>query len=256
MPVITAIRAQRRRTDRCNLFVDDAFWRSAPLDLVIERGLKVGSELDEAEMGEIDALCQRQWYLESAYRALAMRSRTTRELGQRLRQRGAGDEDVSFCLNRCAELGLLDDREAGIDMARSLRARGLARSMARGRLRAAGLGDEDITAALESEYDASDAQIARDAAATRPSETDAARLTAWLRRRGHSPRDCDAALREMGLEISSARTPRPAPDIELITSQLQARYADLSDAATRRRAWGWLARRGVPSDQIRSLLTR
>lgn len=255
MPVITAIRAQRRRTDRCNIFLDEDFWRSAPVDLVIERDLKIGRELSEAEMVEIDALCERQWYLESAYRALAMRSRTTLELDQRLRQRGAGDEDVAFCLRRCADLGLLDDREAGIDLARSLRSRGLSRSMARLRLRAAGLNDEDVAAALEGEYDASDSQIAHEAAMTRLSETDPSRLLAWLRRRGHGLSDAQGALREMGLEVSRTRAERPAPDIDLITRQLSSRYRDLSDAATRRRAWGWLARRGVPSDQIRSLLT-
>ena len=53
--------------------------------------------------------------MDIALRLLGFRSRTVRELGKRLAEKGVGDEVAGRVLARLAELGYLDDRRFALD---------------------------------------------------------------------------------------------------------------------------------------------
>ncbi|WP_319523497.1 regulatory protein RecX [uncultured Desulfosarcina sp.] len=62
--------------------------------------------------------------LQSAFRILARRDHTTNELAQKLRRKGYGRKAVDGALERCRELGYLDDARTARMMAGHLVARG------------------------------------------------------------------------------------------------------------------------------------
>ena len=53
MPKITAITAQEKRKDRCNIYLDGEFYAGVSLETVMKFRLKAGSETDEARLKEI-----------------------------------------------------------------------------------------------------------------------------------------------------------------------------------------------------------
>jgi regulatory protein len=94
--------------------------------------------------------------LESAFRVLARRDHTTGELAMKLRQKGYDRRAVDDALERCRDLGYLDDSRTGRMMAENLAARGYGPLRIRQVLAHKGLEEtlvERIVAAGESEDD-------------------------------------------------------------------------------------------------------
>jgi regulatory protein len=108
MPTITAIEKQTRRR-RVNVHLDGAFAFSLALDLVAERGLVVGLEIDERERGALEADDQRRGAIAAALRSLAMQPRSEKDLRQRLSRRGFRRDPVDAAITRVRELGYLND---------------------------------------------------------------------------------------------------------------------------------------------------
>jgi regulatory protein len=86
----------------------------------------------------------RQQALESAFRLLARRDHTRRELEVKLRQKGLGQSDIAGALARCDELGFLDDAKTAMTMAGHLVDKGYGILRIRHALGQKGLDDASI----------------------------------------------------------------------------------------------------------------
>jgi regulatory protein len=153
MPVITAIEKQPRRP-RANIALDGEYAFSLRLDVITLAGLQVGQGLLPEQRQEMEAEDQRLGAIEAALKLLAAGPRTQRDLRERLRRRGFGQEAADHALQRMRELGYLNDAafarfyvEARRPSPRSNRA--LAFELSR-----KGIDKQLVTSALEGHSDA------------------------------------------------------------------------------------------------------
>ena len=130
-------------------------------------------------------------------RLLAMRPHSRSELRQKLRRRGCEAGSIEAALDRCVEVGYLDDGA----YARALVGR---RSQSRGsaaiasELAAKGIGREIAQELLGGREEAEVEAAARLLAKLSPAAADRARASAKLQRRGFSPHVIREAWRRLG----------------------------------------------------------
>jgi regulatory protein len=128
---------------------------------------------------------------ERALRLLAVRPRSRRELGSRLRQAGFEAGEVSSELDRLEEVGLIDDGAFARELADHLTGRGSARRAVAGALASKGVSRQTIEqtlAGLEGDESLRALEVATERArrltSLRP-EVAYGRLVSFLARRGY-----------------------------------------------------------------------
>ena len=108
MPEITGIRERR---GKARISVDGEFWAEIDAGVAAERGLREGVALSHEELGEVRVAGERALAMARALNFLGYRARSEREVRDRLRRYGYGEETVGGVIRRLEELGYLDDAE-------------------------------------------------------------------------------------------------------------------------------------------------
>lgn len=191
---ITAIEPQKLNGDRVNVHVDGAFRLAVAAELVLAAALRVGDEVDEARLAELETR-DRGWKArDAALSLLSYRARSANELKRRLTRKGFEEEVAEETVGRLGELGMVDDAAFAESFVRDrVRMRPHGRRRIARELRAKGVDGETAHAAIDEvmeREEATEADLARAAAARwkpRPGEEPRrarARLHAFLSRRG------------------------------------------------------------------------
>lgn len=108
MGKITLISRQKRNRERLNLHVDGEYFCSMDEEVALRHGLFVGQEVDAADFAALFAEDERKSAMDTALRYLA-RARTTKEIGDKLAEKGYGEETTAVVLEKLAGWGYLDD---------------------------------------------------------------------------------------------------------------------------------------------------
>lgn len=108
MNAITAIRAQKRRRDRANIFVDGEYAFS--LQKILAARLHVGDVLTPQEITDIRQKDAAEQSFDNALRYLGYRPRSSREVRQHMKKRGLDEETIERVVERLSSANLLDDR--------------------------------------------------------------------------------------------------------------------------------------------------
>ncbi len=148
MAEITAITPQIKDKTRCNVEVDGRFFCGMKLVTVMQYKLKVGAEVTEERLSEIQLESEKETALDKALFYITSSMKTEREIRDFLRKKGYLADVQSYVTEKLREYGFLDD---------AAYARAYAESMAKkkgGRLiafelRQKGIADEAIGEALE-----------------------------------------------------------------------------------------------------------
>ena len=146
---ITAIQPQRLHPERVNVHVDGAFRLGLSAELVLAEPLRVGDEVDEARLAELQAKDQTWKARDAALSLLSYRARTSVELTRRLKRKGFDDEVAAATVERLDRLGVVDDAAFAESFVRDrvrLKPRGPRRLV--GELRAKGVDDDTARAAV------------------------------------------------------------------------------------------------------------
>lgn len=191
---ITAIRTQRRERERLNIEVDGTFRLALPGEIVLRRGLRVGDDVTEDDLREMEAEELAWKARQASLNLLSYRPRTADELKRRLARKDFSEELAAATVHDLQEKGLVDDAAFAESFVRDrsrLRPRGRRRLVQE--LRAKGVDRETAESAigevLEDEG-TSEVDLARAAAARwapKPGEDRRAarrRLYGFLARRG------------------------------------------------------------------------
>src|SRR5918998_2454141 len=105
----------RRRTRlprrKARVWVDGEFWAEIDAEVAAERGLREGVVLDPEELEEVRVAGERTLAMNRALHFLGYRARSRKEVCDRLRRYGYGEETVEVIVGRLEELGYLDDEE-------------------------------------------------------------------------------------------------------------------------------------------------
>jgi regulatory protein len=106
---ITALEPQVRNKRRVSVFLDGNFLFGLSAETVGALGLRVGREVDRADLDRIAHEEQLHAARQYAFLLLSYKARTTSELKQRLGRKGFSPDIVSSTLQRLAELKMVDD---------------------------------------------------------------------------------------------------------------------------------------------------
>ena len=197
MPEITRVRERR---GRAWISVDGEFWAEIDADVAAERGLREGVALSHEELQEVRAAGERALARARALNFLGYRARSEREVRDRLRRYGYGEETVGEVVGRLKELGYLDDAEFARLAARE-KARRYGPRRVSVELRRSGVDGEIARDAVEEEFAGRSELESAFSAATRRynregSEAEARRVYGFLMRRGYSVEVCAEVARE------------------------------------------------------------
>ena len=194
--VISALSAVNGRSDRLGIAINGVVIGNVTLDFVADQTLREGKQLSRLEAENIVSAVSRTVVLDKALDLLAVRARSSRDLGIRLRRAGAPDAAITWTLDRLVAQGFVDDASYARQVARAkVLSGGVSRRKVVTELRKRGVSsevaDEAIDATLsEVELDEYGAALAAAEKRVRAlSSLDAAkrrqRLYAFLARRGY-----------------------------------------------------------------------
>jgi len=197
MPEITGMRERRGKT---RIWVDGEFWAEIDAEVALERGLREGVALGLEELVEARAAGERVLAMNRALHFLGYRARSRREVRDRLRRYGYGEETVEGVIGRLEELGYLDDEEFARTVTRG-KARRYGPRRVSADLRRNGVDAELAQRVVDEEFAGrSELEEARSAAARRyngeGSDAEARRVYGFLVRRGYSSDVCAEVTRE------------------------------------------------------------
>jgi len=149
MKKITGIQAQKRSPNRVNIYLDGEY--AFGLAQIVAAWLRVGQELDEKKIEQLQTedACERA--LQQALLFLSYRARSESEIRQNLRKHEIPEVVIEQTLERLRQDGFANDNQfakAWVENRGTFRPR--SRRMLAMELRQKGLGDESVKSALES----------------------------------------------------------------------------------------------------------
>lgn len=114
MPKITKITAQAKQPGRMNIFVDDEFLTGLDQIYCIKYGLKMGQAVTAKFCEELINKDEEDSAYKQALKFLSIRSQSTFEIKQKLRQRQFSPALIHLTINRLEQNHLLNDEEFAI----------------------------------------------------------------------------------------------------------------------------------------------
>ncbi|MBN2356226.1 RecX family transcriptional regulator [candidate division KSB1 bacterium] len=190
---VTAIEVQKKNTQRVSVFLDGEFAFGIHQDVLLQSGIARGDELSEQKIGEILALEEHKRAKEKALRLLSVRSRSIKEMRDRLRTAKFSADVVDGTIAYLQRLALLDDTSFAQSFARNrTQTRPEGAFLLRQELRHKGLSDHDVEKGIDAAFqEQSERQIAYELAAKKKKtlaylaeEKAKKRLNDFLLRRG------------------------------------------------------------------------
>ena len=106
---ITALEPRRRSPDIIEVRLEGAPRLVLPAEVVLGAGLRVGDEIDAAQLAALQEREREAQARQAALNLLAYRPRSAAELLQRLREKGHAEADARAAVERMDALGLIDD---------------------------------------------------------------------------------------------------------------------------------------------------
>ena len=187
--VITALKLQRRKKNRVNVFIDDQY--RLGVQRTIASGLKVGQELSETDIEQLKNKDEEQRAYERSLRYLSRRPHSEKEIANKLSRNRIEIHVQDRVLKRLREASLVDDVEFArvwVENRQIFRPR--SGRMLRSELRGKGVSKEAIETALEGFDEAEAALTVARKACKRygdlSEEASNRRLRQFLARRGFS----------------------------------------------------------------------
>ncbi|MEP6896210.1 MAG: RecX family transcriptional regulator, partial [Chloroflexota bacterium] len=148
MKKITALVVQKRNPNRVNLYLDGEY--AFGVARIVAAWLRVGAELDEKKIEQLQLEDAREWALQQALLFLSYRARSESEIRKNLSKHEVPETVINETLERLRRDGLANDNEfaqAWVENRSTFRPR--SRRMLAMELRQKGLDDESTQAALK-----------------------------------------------------------------------------------------------------------
>ena len=147
MPTVTALRDDRR--GRVAVELDNAPWRTLPVDVVVRAGLSEGRALDRPALRLLRRELRRAEALAIAARALRARDLSEERLAQRLARAAVAPATAAESLQLLGRAGIVNDARFARRRAEALVERGYGDAAIEHDLERQGLAGEAVTAALQ-----------------------------------------------------------------------------------------------------------
>lgn len=203
MAVITAITAQVKKKDRCNIYVDHAFYCGLQTETVLQYRLKVGSAVTAEELEHIQLESERLKAFDRSLDYLSKSPKTRKQIAEYLKGKGYLDAVISYCLEKLDYYGYVDDTAYAKAYVAAYGGK-KGELLLRNELRARGCSDDVVACALaETENRQLDGaiEIAKKYCAKKTGDPSAIRKTyRYLLSKGYSYEICKQAIGAIGEE--------------------------------------------------------
>ena len=145
---VTALKLQKKNRERVNVYLDGEF--AFGLAHILAGWLKVGQELSEAKIAELQANDELEVAYQRALNFLSYRARASEEIRRNLRKKDFSEETIEAVIERLEKHKYINDAEFAnlwVDNRSEFRPRG--RYALRTELRQKGISDKVIEVALQ-----------------------------------------------------------------------------------------------------------
>lgn len=204
MAVITAITAQAKKKDRCNIYVDHVFYCGLQTETVLQYRLKVGSAVTAEDLERIQLESERVKAFDRALDYLSKSAKTKKQVAEYLRGKGYLDAVISDCLEKLDYYGYVDDAAYARAYVAAYGGK-KGELLIRSELRAKGCSEEAVEGALDATEErqiAGAVALAKKYCAKKTGDPDAVRKTyRYLLSKGYSYEICKQAVRSVGEDV-------------------------------------------------------
>lgn len=149
MKVITDIKPQQKTPTRCNIFLNNTFYCGLELETVMKYRLKIGMEITEEKLDEIQYDSERLKATEKALNYLSNRAKTKRQVKEYLEKKGYTEKTVLAVLEKLIDYKYVSDENYAEDYVRVYSNKKGKRLIAM-ELKQRGVSEEDMRDALDS----------------------------------------------------------------------------------------------------------
>lgn len=154
---ITKIEVQKKRKNRCSIYLDDEFAFGINIDVLYKFGLKKGDQLSEEDIEKILAVEEKQTAKERALKFLSYRDRSEKEVIDKLKAIGYKEDVINWVLAELKRLKLIDDTRFAISFARTkMIYKPMGEYLLRRELFNKGINEKDINEAIAIVYQEKD----------------------------------------------------------------------------------------------------
>jgi regulatory protein len=158
---ITKILPGKFKKGMMSIYADGKYILSLPEEAVYRLNLKEG---DEYEQDEFDSLIRSQSKtiaMDSAMRLISVRSRSKKELEQRLKLKKHNRDTIETVTGRLGDLGYINDEKFAFNWANYRKSQNKGSELIKNELRGKGIAAEVIEAAVKSLYASKEEEIAQ-----------------------------------------------------------------------------------------------
>ena len=111
MPFITAIKPQKKRKNRFNIYLDGKFIFGLPVEALAKANLSVGRELSSQEVNDLIFKNELGKSLDRVYHFLSYRPRSEKEIRDYLKKKEVDEKVTEKVINKVKKLGYIGDLE-------------------------------------------------------------------------------------------------------------------------------------------------
>ena len=116
---ITKIEIQKKRKNRCSVYLDNEFAFGLDQEIVFKFGLRKGDQLSENDIEDILLLEEKKVAKERALKFLAYRDRSEKEIIDKLKDIGYKNSIVEWVISELKRMKLIDDTRFAISFAKT-----------------------------------------------------------------------------------------------------------------------------------------
>ena len=154
---ITQITVQKKRKNRCSIFLDDEYAFGLDQDIVLQFGLKKGDQLAEQQIEKILLNEEKKKAKDRALNFLSYRDRSEKEIRTKLKDVGYNEQIIDWVIKELKRLKFLDDKRFAQSYAQTqMITRPMGEYFLKRELKQKGINSELIEQTVEKVYEEKD----------------------------------------------------------------------------------------------------
>ena len=159
MKKITDIKPQVKNPTRCNIYLDNVFYCGLELETIMKNRLKIGTEIAEERLNEIQTESESLRALDKALNFISLSKKTKKEVEDYLKKKGYLGGTIETVISKMSAYKFINDEEYAKDYVKSYSKKKGNRLLA-AELKRKGVSDSEISEAIEERSDESEGATA------------------------------------------------------------------------------------------------
>ena len=109
MPTITQLKLQAKNKDRVNVHLDGSFFCGLTAETVVKHGLKIGSEISEQELEDVQFESDKQMAFNKVLNLISKSQKTKKQINDYLKNKSYGQRTMDYVVLKLEEYNYIND---------------------------------------------------------------------------------------------------------------------------------------------------